>query len=399
LRPDPQASPLLLEVFTADADVRVDESVTLHMRVRNAGTAPIGRIMVGLDSGERLQVLGAIGSTAVQVASGALQIEHIAELGPSEIAEWWVVLRASAAGEARARAMAVSGDGDDASYEATRWRIAEGDRAVESAPTAADLESRIRKMLERGERHRVGNRPRDELFALYAARVLMDQTAGEVFSDARRADVIDRTRELYAREYGGGPRPHLQARLPRTSVLSGIVVDQVTQAPLPGATVVLRSMFTDAEYATTKTMPDGGFQFADLGAELMTLEISTPGYRTRTKAGFELRPGAITRLIAELEQGPRDEPRFADGARDLAELHGTLSGYRGDGAHGVQVILAGTDTLEARTDERGEFRFAEIAPGDYTFVAVKPGFATIERRAVRVDPGGVIEVQFTLEPE
>lgn len=186
------------------------------------------------------------------------------------------------------------------------------------------------------------------------------------------------------------------APLPRDSILTGIVVDRNDLAPLAHATITLRTESTDAIVASTTTSDDGTFQISDLDIESVVMVIELAGYRSTLHAGFELRPDVVTRLTTELYP---QLPEQMTKSWDLAELHGTLSGYRGDGARDVEVILVGSDTRAALTDEQGQFRFTDVTPGEYTLVAQKPGFSVIEHHTLRVIPGGEIEVQFTLEPE
>ncbi len=397
--PETSGSPLVLEVFSGNTEVHGGNVVSLHARLRNSGSMPVQNITIAIDCGRDLAPLGAIGSTESRLEGPALHIEPVLALQPKETAEWWVAFRARPGEDIRARVMAVTNSIQDGNYQYVQWRVGDdsADRA-EGEPYATPA-AMIHELLGMSDHSRDTNDPRGELFALYSARILMNSASSQDFNDIERADVIDRARAAYAQVYGIPPRPMIQDRLPHTSMLTGIVVDRLSQLPVSGATVELRTTLTGTLYATTVTGADGTFQFGKLGAEMMSLVISTPGYQTVTRSGFELRQEAITRLIAELDPPLPNEFAEIGGVRDLAELHGTLTGYRGDGTVGVQVILAGTDTLEALTDDQGQFRFSEVAPGDYTFVAVKPGFSTIERRSVRVKPGGVVEMQFTLEPD
>lgn len=189
-----------------------------------------------------------------------------------------------------------------------------------------------------------------------------------------------------------------QSPLPRTSILTGVVIDRHKLSPLPNAIVTLQSELTGEALASTSTADDGTFHIPDLNIEPAVMITGLPGYLNTIQSGFELRPNVITRLTTELYPEPIITAESPIATWDLAELHGTLSGYRGDGARDVEVILVGTDTRAAVTDEQGQFRFTDVTPGDYTFVAQKPGFSVIEHRTLRVTPGGEIEVQFTLEP-
>lgn len=399
VRTVPTQSLLHLELDTIDVAVHTGARVTVHVRLWNTGAAPVRNADIALAYGSSLLPLGGMGSTVVHTGYGALHIERVVRLLPGELAEWWLVLRAVAPGEANARVMAVQATTEKASFENVQWRVV--DEASASEPTSAedDPVSLALAYVALSQEHRASGRHRDELHALYAARVFMDQSAPERVTGTTWADFADRARELYLQEYGASPVPLLQAPLPRSSVLTGVVVDKTSQSPLPGAAITLRSTLTDAIYATATTDAEGAYRIADLGDEPVVMVAAIPGYQTTLRAGFELCPNVITRLFTELEPESVESRRRAAEGWDLAELHGTLSGYRGDGAGDVEVILVGADTRAALTDERGQFRFTDVTPGDYTLVAQKPGYAAIERHALNVTPGGVVEVQFTLEPE
>ncbi len=397
----PAQSALRLEIHTTGGDLRTGDYATVHVRVGNTSATPVDSIVVALGVSPRLRPVGGIGSTAVQLRNSVLQIERIATLAPNQYASWWFVLKADAHGDASVRAIAVPGAAGEAYAESVRWNIADAETNPSSAPSDTDSDpvARARDALDLSRRLRAENQIRDELYALYSARVFMDQAAPGAIDDVARADLADRVRELYPRVFGSQLDPLVQPELPRTSLLTGVVVDKTTQSPLAHATVTLRSSLTDAVYVTTTSGLDGGFQIAELGTDPVIMETSLPGYKTTTRAGFELCPDTITRLFTELEPDNAAARRRAQELRDLAELHGTLTGYTGDGTENVQVILAGADTRAAVTDAQGEFHFTDVTPGDYTFVAQKPGFVAIERRELSVTPGGVVEIQFTLEPE
>lgn len=399
IRSTPAHSPLRLELATTDAEVRAGAHVTVHVRLWNLSLAPIHNVDIALSHAPSLIPAGGTGSTLVRKYDGsALHIERVARLDPGGLAEWWLVLRAGPSADASLRVMAVLGTAEDASFETVHWRVVDM-RMPDVTEHDDDPEAIARTFIALSREHRASGRDRDELHALYAARVFIDQSAPERVAEETRADIADRARELYLREYGDGEAPLVQDPLPRTSILAGVVVDKATQSPVADAAITLRSTLSEATYATTITGADGTFQITGLGVEPVMIVAEMPGYRATVRSGFELCPDAITRLVTELEPDNPAARRYAVESRDLAELHGTLSGYRGDGTRNVQVILSGADTREALTDEQGRFQFTGVTPGDYTFVAVKPGFAAIERRALSVTPGDVVEVQFTLEPE
>lgn len=389
-------SPLHLELATTERDVRPGVLVTVHVRLTNTSAAPLRDIDVALSHTPSLLPVGGTGSTTVHTEYSTLHIERILLLKPGARADWWLVLQAITSGEAHARAIALPATAMNASMEFMQWQVVDDADPPDDPLQEKDPIELASQYIARSLEHRARGQQRDELYALHTAGIFVDQVAPERVIEIAWAEQVVRMRELYQLEYGTGPAPLQQAPLPRTSMLTGVVVDRTNLSTIANATITLRSLLTDAVYASATTRDDGVFQIPDLGVEPAVMMTAMPGYVTTLRSGFELRPNALTRLTTELQPEPT-QPRFD--TWDLAELHGTLSGYRGDGARDVEVILVGSDTRAALTDEQGQFRFTDVTPGDYTFVAQKPGFSVIERRALSVTPGGEIEVQFTLEPE
>ena len=398
MRHAPTPSPLRLELATTHADVPSGMHVTLHVRLWNTSPTPVHNVEFALSHAPSLVPVGGVGSTVVHTDYGALRVERIARLEPSGLAEWWIVLQAVTAGDANARAIAVLDASGEANVETVQWHVVDETVTPDIEAAGDDPVALARAYLALSQDHRASGRHSDELHALYAARVFLDQAAPGI-ADPVWEDFADRAHELYVQDYGAGLAPLQQAALPRSSVLTGVVLDRASQTPLANATITLRSTLTDAIYATVTTSAEGVYQIVNLGVEPAVMIATRVGYQTTLRAGFELCPNATTRLITELELESVEPPARASEGFDLAELHGTLSGYRGDGTSDVEVVLVGADTRAAVTDEQGQFRFTDLVPGDYTFVAIKPGYAAIELRALNVTPGGVVELQFTLEPE
>lgn len=391
-----RAAPLHLELAATAGAVRIDTCVTLHVRLWNTHAVPVRNVDVALIYTPSFVPVGGTGSTLVRTDYGVMNIDRIMRLDPGGFAEWWLVLRVATSGDASARVVAVLAN-ENASVETVQWQVVD-DVGTSVAADSEDPAVLAQTYIARSLEYRASGRRRDELLTLYTARVFTERATAGQLADNPWTDVADRARELYEQEYGAGPAPMRQAALPRTSVLNGVVLDKVSQTPVADATVTLRSTVTDAIYAMVTTGTDGAFQIPELGVEPVVMITSMQGYVTSMHSGFELCPNVITRLITELESEPAALQRNAE-SWDLAELHGTVTGYHGDAAADVEVILVGADTRAAVTDAHGEFRFTDVAPGDYTFVAQKPGYAAIERGALNVPPGDVLEVQFTLEPE
>ncbi|MBI3776368.1 MAG: carboxypeptidase regulatory-like domain-containing protein [Gammaproteobacteria bacterium] len=388
-----------MQLTTSDDQVNIGARVSVQVRLWNTLAVPLYNIDLALIYEPSLQPAGGLGSSVVHTDYGVMNIERITRLDPGGYAEWWLVFRTTAPGEASARFVATLTD-DDAAVESVQWQVGDAPSVPHPVVRNDDAVLLAQAYIEHSLDYRARGHLRNELHALYTARVFIEQAASYGQQTATTwFDVADRARELYEQAFGAGPAPLQQAPLPRSSVLTGIVLDKASQLPIADATVTLHSTVTDAIYAMVTTGADGTFRFPDLGAEPVVMVTEMSGYMTTMRAGFEMCPEATTRLITELEPKPVKLHQPSVESVDLAELHGTMTGYRGDGAPDVEIILVGTDTRAAVTDEHGEFRFTGITPGDYTFVAQKPGYAAIERGALNISPGGVLEVQFTLEPE
>lgn len=397
--PSPVSAPLRLQLTTSDDPVNVGARVSVQVRLWNTLAVPLYNIDLALIYEPSLLPVGGLGSSVVHTDYGKLNIERVTRLDPGGYAEWWLVFRTTEPGEVGARFVATLTD-DDAMVESVQWQV--GDEANVPHPVVRNEDAVLlaQAYIDHSLEYRARGQPRNELHALYTARVFIEQAAsyGQLTATSW-TDVADRAHELYEQAFGVVPAPLQQAALPRTSVLTGIVLDKARQSPIADATVTLHSIVTDAIYASATTGADGTFRFPELGAEPVVMVTEMSGYMTTMRAGFEMCPEATTRLITELEPVPVKVRQPSAETLDLAELHGTMTGYRGDGAPDVEIILVGVDTRAAVTDEHGEFRFTDVTPGDYTLVAQKPGYTAIERGALNIAPGGVHEVQFTLEPE
>jgi hypothetical protein len=79
-------------------------------------------------------------------------------------------------------------------------------------------------------------------------------------------------------------------------------------------------------------------------------------------------------------------------------ITGTVQDEQGGVLPGVTVTLQGTDrTTSAVTDETGQFRFLNLAPGMYKVTAGLQGFSTVVRENVEVRVGQSVELPFSLK--
>jgi len=146
--------------------------------------------------------------------------------------------------------------------------------------------------------------------------------------------------------------------------IRGTVVNSLTGEPVRGALVQIyanrqRSMLTGA---------DGSFQFADVPAGTVNLNVRKPGFFTvqaiqspRAQASFATsgsdQPPVVLKLIPE---GVISGQISGDGGEAVEGLSVQLMAERVENGKKTRVVLHG-----AQTDEQGEFRISELQPGKY----------------------------------
>jgi hypothetical protein len=168
--------------------------------------------------------------------------------------------------------------------------------------------------------------------------------------------------------------------LAQPASIQGVAIDAVTRQPMAGVHITLRArpaIATEREDAETYgaiSRPDGHFSIADLkpGVYYLTARhngyVEVPGKKPGedsitlkpgdqiTDAKVELTPHAV--IIGHVLDENSDPVQFADVQADVTDL----SGGRSPESMG-----------NARTDERGQFRFA-LAPGKfYMHATYEPG--------------------------
>jgi len=151
--------------------------------------------------------------------------------------------------------------------------------------------------------------------------------------------------------------------------IRGTVLNAVTGAPIRGALVQIyanrqRSVLTGA---------DGSFEFADVPAGTVNLNVQKPGFFTaqaiqspRAQASFAVsgpdQPPVVLKLIPE---GVIMGRISGDGGEPVEDLSVRILAERIENGKKMRVIVKG-----ATTDEQGEYRVADLQPGKYfVFVA------------------------------
>jgi hypothetical protein len=105
---------------------------------------------------------------------------------------------------------------------------------------------------------------------------------------------------------------------------------------------------------------------------------------------FVLRPGSAVgrRLLPLLALLLAASPALAQYGEAKGNLYGQTVDEQGGVVPGVSVVLSGQGATQTRvTDEKGQFRFLNLAPGTYTVTMSLQGFATVVRQNVDIDVG------------
>jgi Carboxypeptidase regulatory-like domain len=171
------------------------------------------------------------------------------------------------------------------------------------------------------------------------------------------------------------PSPAFGAQFPQTAAsypVRGTVVNSLTGEPIRGALVQIyanrqRSMLTGG---------DGTFQFADVPAGTVNLNVRKPGFFTlqaiqspRAQAAFAVagpdQPPVVVKLVPE---GVISGHISGDGGEPLESIPVQLFAERIENGKKTRAMLRG-----AQTNDEGEFRIAELPPGKY-FVFLGPSF-------------------------
>jgi hypothetical protein len=173
------------------------------------------------------------------------------------------------------------------------------------------------------------------------------------------------------------PSPAQLSREQPTYTLHGTVVNSVTGEPIRGALV---QAFFNAQRSAL-TGPDGSFQFEGLLASQGSVTAHKPGYHSPD----EIRNGrfATTQYSPSITVGP-DQPPVLIKLVPEGVIYGRVSGEGGEPIENlpvhlfIQALENGRRTPQelpgGTTNEEGEFRTADLAPGKY-FLFVGPSQA------------------------
>lgn len=183
-----------------------------------------------------------------------------------------------------------------------------------------------------------------------------------------------------------GPPPQQPAA---TGVISGVIVDAATNAPLRLAHVVLIGA-TTGTLKVTSTEDDGRFLFANLPVDRYTIGASKPPYLgALAGAKRPARPGTsiavaagqrVNDVIVRLPPGAAISGTIVDDRGQPAIR--TLVGLRTWQMRGADRVVVNAQAPMAATDEAGRYRIAGLPPGEYIVTALTTGLAPSSSRAL-----------------
>lgn len=157
--------------------------------------------------------------------------------------------------------------------------------------------------------------------------------------------------------------------------IAGTVVNSITGAPVPRASVAVLSQGEGHIIETVVSADDGHFSLEGLAAAKYQLTAAKRGYRTGFFEQHEDYNSAV--VTGEDQETGNLTFRLTPGA----VLHGVITGDGGDPVEAPQVMLfrkPGQSSSSAKivqagnatTDDTGAYEFSDLAPGSY-FLAVK----------------------------
>jgi protocatechuate 3,4-dioxygenase beta subunit len=166
-----------------------------------------------------------------------------------------------------------------------------------------------------------------------------------------------------------------ESRQPPHGRIAGVVVDAVTNAPVPQAEV---SIFLESEEIRIKSGADGRFRFEPLKAAKYQLYADAPGY---IREAYN-QHGSFSTAIA-VGTG-FDSEHLIFRLHPQAVIHGRVTDEHGDPVRSAAVHLfvsgnsgakgQGSVQMQTQTDDLGEYRFAHLPAGNYRIaVQSRPG--------------------------
>jgi len=192
--------------------------------------------------------------------------------------------------------------------------------------------------------------------------------------------------------------------------LRGKVIDP-TGAGIERAFVVLRVVGSKESLQTIGTDEKGGFVFADVASGSYELEVSSPGFVTRTMSAQvmdaqETQIAPVSLAIAAIPLCEREwlgpptvscEPI----GRQATMLEGRVKEPLNSPLAHVIVSLSKigreAESLATQTDAKGQFIFRRVMPGLYTLRATHPGYSDFVVKSVEIKSGQRTRIWDSLE--
>jgi hypothetical protein len=190
---------------------------------------------------------------------------------------------------------------------------------------------------------------------------------------------------------------YVDAEIVNVTVINGVGTDKVNitlvgkPATISGSVTVLTSggsvllygalieVLGTGHNATTGT--GGLYEMTDVPVGTWTIRTSAPGYESNDSSGVVVNKGA--KLTFNVELIPKPGQLMGDvRSADTFEL---LEGYR--------VTISGPTQRETYTNDKGQYVFAGLTPGNYTITVVPPSsdsrFSPYIAYTIEVEPEGV----------
>jgi hypothetical protein len=166
--------------------------------------------------------------------------------------------------------------------------------------------------------------------------------------------------------------------------LAGIAQD-VSGAPIPGAIALLESESVAGQRYLERANVRGVYQFFNLAEGHYKLELAAPGFQSKSISSIEIAgdaPKSIQLVTLQIGRGcggplPLRDMRLLPAGSRSGSLAGAVQNNRGAPVMEAQVsLMCGRDKIcaDIATNSRGEFTFANLAPGRYTVKVTKEGF-------------------------
>ncbi len=151
------------------------------------------------------------------------------------------------------------------------------------------------------------------------------------------------------------------ALLANPGSISGTVTDAATTNPIPGATVQVRNSFV--VIATALTDANGNYNFPNLPPDTYSVTASAPGFQREVKIAT-----VITNQVTVVNFALNSNPGAISGTVTDAVTTNPIP-------DATVAVFQGTTLIDsALTDVNGNYTIPDLAPGNYTVLAIANGY-------------------------